>query len=129
MKIDGSSVRAYLESIETHFGQTAFNSMLLERGRDFTPAPLPANIKRRTIKLCFHNSEWVAKKHGLLYVEGLAISCNTLNLPIHHAWNATEDGTVIDTTWNPVGTSYFGIVVPQDEWESHQFKTALGVFA
>lgn len=128
MKLPANDVRAYLEMISS-MGQSAFNEMLLKRGREFTPAPLPANIKRRTIKLCFHNSERVAKKTGLLYVEGLAISSDMIGLPIHHAWNATEDGTVIDTTWVPVGISYFGIVVPQDEWQNHQYRTALGIFA
>jgi hypothetical protein len=129
MKIETGSVRAYLESIESHFGQTAFNTLLLERGRDFTPAPLPAEIKRQTIKLCFTNSAKLAKRKGLLYCEGLAISTNFLGLPIHHAWNATEDGTVIDSTWVPVGHDYFGIVVPMDEWDTHPFRTPLGVFA
>jgi len=123
------TVKDYIEWLSSRFDLDGFHTMLLERGQEFTPAPLPKGIRQGTMKLCFHNSEMVAKRKGLAYCEGLAISSKVLGLPIHHAWNVTEDGTVVDTTWVPEGVSYFGIVVPQDEWIDENWRTALGVFA
>jgi hypothetical protein len=45
------------------------------------------------------------------------------------SWNVDAEGSVIDSTWEPVGSTYFGIVLPLsivkgaktsvlDDWES-----------
>jgi hypothetical protein len=50
-------------------------------------------------------------------------------IPVLHAWNVDAEGSVIDSTWEPVGSIYFGIVFPPsiveraqtsvlDDWES-----------
>jgi hypothetical protein len=129
MKISGESVHEYLVMMTGAMGRTKFYDMLLERGQEFTPAPLPPEIRQRTMKLCFDNSERLAKQKGLLYVEGMAISHHGYGLPFHHAWNATEDGTVIDTTWVPEGISYWGIIVPVEDFKKEKYLTALGLFA
>ncbi|PYU31189.1 MAG: hypothetical protein DMG31_12700 [Acidobacteria bacterium] len=50
-------------------------------------------------------------------------------IPVLHAWNVDAKGSVIDSTWEPVGSIYFGILFPVsivrranasvlDDWES-----------
>ena len=33
-------------------------------------------------------------------------------IPVLHAWNVSAEGSVVDSTWEPVGSIYFGIVFP-----------------
>jgi hypothetical protein len=49
-------------------------------------------------------------KTGLEYVEGYALIGG--KNPVLHAWNVDAEGSVIDSTWEPVGSIYFGIVFP-----------------
>jgi len=47
---------------------------------------------------------------GLEYAEGYAVTGS--KIPVLHAWNVDAEGTVIDSTWEPVGSMYFGIALP-----------------
>lgn len=102
---------------------------IYREGRSYTPAPRPAGIKRGIPKWCFDNAIEVYNLHGLQYVEGFAISANITGMPIHHAWNVTDDGTVVDVTWHPVGLEYYGIAVDlEDEnYDRDSWTTPLGV--
>lgn len=33
-------------------------------------------------------------------------------IPVLHAWNVDAEGSVIDSTWEPVGAGYLGIIFP-----------------
>jgi hypothetical protein len=57
-------------------------------------------------KLCFKNSFYKAKKHGLIYCEGY---CNAGVMPFEHAWCCDEEGTIYDFT---LGSAYFYIGIP-----------------
>lgn len=58
-------------------------------------------------KLCFKNCTDLAFKYSqLTYVEGYAYA--SMPIPINHAWLITNDGQVVDPTWD-VGSNYFGI--------------------
>ena len=59
------------------------------------------------MKECFFNAHRVAMHHGLRYVEGYAAGI----IPVFHAWNLTEEGVVVDTTWDD-GKAYFGVELP-----------------
>jgi hypothetical protein len=50
-------------------------------------------------------------KTGLSYVEGYALLVDSTS-PLLHAWNASPDGFAVDTTWEPVGRIYFGVIFP-----------------
>ena len=85
-----------------------------------------------TPKECFKNAfELASDNIGVLhYCEGYAIR-NGIELPIHHAWCETEDGTVYDPTWtNGDKCEYLGVRIPMEEILEQQKKTGCyGVFA
>lgn len=85
-----------------------FHEYVLEFGKPWEPATRPKNVKQGIPKHCFHNAQRLARRFGYKYVEGYAISCEQLPIPIHHAW-CVRDGKVIDPTWSPVGVAYFGV--------------------
>jgi hypothetical protein len=59
---------------------------------------------------CFRNALRPTVKTGLPYVEGYALAEGAT--PHLHAWNASPDGFVVDTTWEPIGRVYFGVIFP-----------------
>jgi hypothetical protein len=83
---------------------------------EFTPAPLPAHIRRRKTGECIGNAvETAAEQWPTLdYAEGLALSATT-GLWFRHAWNVADDDVVVDTTWAVPGRRYIGRVIPLDE--------------
>ena len=84
---------------------------LLREGQFFEPRPLPAGIKYMEPKHCIKNTYWTALRERFVYVEGYAmLDCS--DTPIFHAWNVDRDGFVVDTTWNPHGRVYFGVIFP-----------------
>jgi hypothetical protein len=84
---------------------------VLREGRFFEPKPLPVGLKRRPIGQCFRNALRTATKTGLRYVEGYALLVDSAS-PTLHAWNASPDGFAVDSTWEPLGRIYFGVIFP-----------------
>jgi len=89
--------------------------LILQFGRVYKPAPLPAGATKWTYpKSCFQNSyKTVTTKRGWIYVEGFALNPN-LGLSTHHAWLTRADtpGIAFDPTWEDAvdqGTVYMGI--------------------
>jgi hypothetical protein len=91
-------------------------TLVRKEGRFYLPSPLEDDWMRLEPRYCFDNATETAEQYeGLVYVEGYAFGAAFPGVPVHHAWNATEDGLVVDTTWDPVGVAYLGIVIPVDE--------------
>lgn len=57
-------------------------------------------------KMCFGNAIVIAARHGLKYVEGIAVAPD--GQVIIHGWNE-DDGVLVDTTWGNTGLLYFGV--------------------
>jgi len=111
------SVHMYLEEARDLAGQlpTKYHyrnlyDFVLREGRFFEPHPRPDPIMLRHIGECFRNAFLTMMKTGLHYVEGYAAVGS--KHPVLHAWNVDSDGSVIDSTWEPVGSAYFGIIFP-----------------
>lgn len=82
---------------------------VLQHGTWYAPAPLTFR-ERGAPKMCFGNAIMLAvKRPELVYVEGYALS-PVLAAPIHHAWNATPAGELVDITWRNEGLAYLGVV-------------------
>jgi hypothetical protein len=96
-----------IASFNIERGMLSMHGFVLEHGRRFAPSPLPARYGRPLgNRLCFANSWRMARKHGLTYVEGFAISV----MPVLHAWNVDHEGRVLDFTWpQEVASDYYGI--------------------
>ena len=114
------ALRSSLETLRNASGKlpndysyTGPADFVLREGRFFRPRPLPVKIKLRKLGLCFHNALWISTEHGFAYVEGYAV--HAAETPILHAWNIDAKGFVIDTTWRPVGSAYFGVILPVAE--------------
>jgi hypothetical protein len=128
------SLRMYLEKVRDFAGQlpTQYHyrniyDFVLSEGRFFEPQPRPDSITLRHIGECFRNAFLTMMRTGLAYAEGYAVTGT--KIPVLHAWNVDAEGSVIDSTWEPVGSAYFGIVFPPsivervqtsvlDDWES-----------
>lgn len=96
-----------------HFSTEAATQWLEREGREYTAAPLPADIPRGTPKNCFGNAtHLVSDNHwfgdgSLQYVEGVVTRGAFL---IYHAWAVRPDGTVVDPTLDrPEECRYFGV--------------------
>ncbi|WP_274916963.1 hypothetical protein [Streptomyces sp. WZ-12] len=81
--------------------------VLLEYGRVFRPELAVPVSEPGPARRCYHNSAEVSVAEGLTYVEGFASSF----FPTEHAWCVNEDGALLETTWESVGTSYVGLPV------------------
>lgn len=80
---------------------------VLKNGQFYADKVPSEDVPRGELKQCFANSQKLAEKQGLRYVEGYASGI----LPVIHAWVISEDGKVIDPTWE-FGEFYFGVVFP-----------------
>jgi hypothetical protein len=106
-------LRTYLEGARDFAGKLPARycyrnvyDFVLREGRFFEPRPRPDLITLRHIGECFRNAFLTTMRTGLEYaVVGSKI-------PVLHAWNVDAQGSVIDSTWEPVGSIYFGIVFP-----------------
>jgi hypothetical protein len=127
-------LRTYLEGTRDFAGKlptkycyrNVYDFVLCE-GRFFEQQPRPDSITLRHIGECLGNAFLTMTRTGLQYAEGYAVVGS--RIPVLHAWNVDADGSVIDSTWEPVGSIYFGIVFPPsivrgaktsvlDDWES-----------
>ena len=98
----------YLDFVGNTFPYS-LERVVRHHGQSFIPptSPLPKEISRGKVGLCFMNAYYACVYHdGLVYVEGFAVSV----IPTRHAWCLDRDGNVIEVTWNPPGLEYFGVV-------------------
>lgn len=87
-----------------------------KRGRNYTPAVLPANISRGEVGQCFDTCLLSALRGEGRYVEGIARDPMKPNEWILHAW-LTDGTNAFDPTWQafkdekdiPIPTEYLGI--------------------
>jgi hypothetical protein len=110
-------LRTYLERARDFAGQlpatycyTNVYDFVLCEGRFFEPQPRPDSITLRHIGECFRNAFLTMVRTRLQYAEGYAVVGS--KIPVLHAWNVDAEGSVIDSTWEPVGSVYFGIIFP-----------------
>ncbi len=93
-------------------------SLLLKHGRNFEAGNLPQEEFVRGFKeedlhswCCFYNTASMARKYGLQYAEGFAVSPSG---PMLHAWNV-QAGKAIDYTWPATHLNrYFGMIFDLD---------------
>ena len=79
---------------------------VLQHGRLFVPGPWPKGVRQMAAQQCFDNAFRVARRRGLIYVEGFGIGA--FGFPFPHGWCVTDDGIVLDPTWDD-GREYFGV--------------------
>src|ERR1700731_952818 len=113
-----SCLRTYLEKardfagkLPTEYCYRNVYDFVLREGRFFEARPRPDHITLRHIGECFRNAFLTTMRTGLEYAEGCAVVGS--KIPVLHAWNVDAEGYVIDTTWEPVGSIYFGIILPR----------------
>ena len=80
---------------------------VLRHGQQYVPTDTPEFIGAP--KKCFGNAIALAAIHGFRYVEGYAVDPGRAQAAIHHAWNVTAEGLVIDSTWANTGVVYLGV--------------------
>ncbi len=107
------TLRDHIEQRHTFFRNVGHPNLLdafltrnaaLQRGE-----PLPKGVKRMQMKQCFANAAQLSLERDWFYVEGYAASAQ-LGIPLHHAWNVTPDGKLVDVTWRfPETAQYFGV--------------------
>lgn len=88
----------------------------MKHGKQYTPALLPADIKRGAVGTCFDTSAVNALDRKYRYVEGIAMSPRSYDW-ILHAW-LTDGERAYDPTWRalnaqgeevPVPSAYVGV--------------------
>jgi hypothetical protein len=93
-----------------------------DQGLKFEGSPLPEGIERGTPQLCFQNAtQLVIQNPGWSYAEGFAMREGLM--PVLHAWAVTEDGKVVDNTWDePENSAYLGVVYDRGPYMKYIFK-------
>lgn len=89
------------------------DTMLLDVGRLFTPAPWPGggNPPGEPGRCFVESASWAWASAGeLAYVEGWASDADDFDYTAH-AWCAGADGAARDTTWPRPGLAYLGLPV------------------
>ncbi|MFD3549601.1 hypothetical protein ACFWUW_29115 [Streptomyces sp. NPDC058655] len=97
--------------------------LILDVGRLFTPAPLPASLSRGYPGFCFSNAAATCQEQPgveLAYVEGFGSTPVDGHGTVHapHGWASTPAGDTVDPTW-PYrdGLAYLGIPFANpDDW-------------
>lgn len=93
--------------------------LLLAHGRLFDLGRRPADIGKMRDRFCFQNAATAARRHGLLYAEGIAVFSVTSGFAcLPHAWCVTSHAAVVDPTWDDgAGQAYLGITLADpDLW-------------
>lgn len=94
-------------------------------GRFHLAGPLPTGRRRMMRRACYYNAFRLALYQGLNYAEGVARSDGVTTL---HAWAVTDDGEVIDPTWDhPELNQYFGIAVPAEPFVKAMVEMSFGM--
>ena len=106
------------------------HAYVMQRSLLFKAATLPTTVARRQKRECFANATWLAldNEGTYAYVEGYAFS--TVGLVTSHAWCVTQEGEVIDPTWDsPECCAYLGIPFNLDFLIAQMNETGVyGVF-
>jgi hypothetical protein len=112
-----SSSAYLLDEFNKHTKRSAwvyrtYEEAVLKLGKPYTAARRPKGTRKQANRQCFRNTfHLVHWSEDLVYVEGYAVSED--GFPTMHAWAATRDGVVVDTTWkHPERASYYGIPFP-----------------
>lgn len=90
--------------------------LLIQHGRHWDTSDEMSEAYRGLVRVvpqgCFDNAYRLARaSRGVLrYVEGYAHRM----IPVHHAWCVDPDDRVVDLTWDPIGSEYFGVVFDLD---------------
>jgi hypothetical protein len=111
---------------EGFFGQ-GIGKIILELGRSYRRDDTLLSRNLRTLsrekKMCYRNSAEIAlQRPDLTYVEGYAFADIPLPFPVAHAWLVTDDGLVVDPTWD-AGFEYFGIPFTIDKLTQYLLLT------
>ena len=118
-----TTLRSYLQhSLRTRFNANpcrphcwfyyGLYDFVLQEGRFFSLRPRTGDTQREAAGESFVNAVMNAAAKELEYVEGYAVR-ESFSSPVLHAWNSDADGFVVDTTWQPLGIAYFGVVIPR----------------
>lgn len=87
---------------------SSYEELVLDLGVSSTDARLEVS---GPIKHCYMNAFMAAvENEGWSYVEGYAHNI----IPVPHAWCLDEKGIVVETTWESVGTEYYGVPLSLD---------------
>jgi len=99
---------AYLNGKESEYPYVNRLDYVLRNGGFYDPAPTPGGMFAGVPRKCYANAQLLTTlRDDLIYCEGLATS--DCGLTLEHAWCVSTAGTVIDNTWHPIGTVYFGV--------------------
>jgi hypothetical protein len=93
------------------------HSLILERGRFWSPRDLPENVQAGRLGDCFRQARELAllRPECFTYVEGYAYSRVDFCVPVHHAWCVDEYGNVVDPTWSKPSAGVFAGVAFREE--------------
>jgi hypothetical protein len=92
-------------SVPADFVYAGIEDFVLQHGEWHRSAHKTARVAVQ--KACFGNALANAFVLGYRYVEGFSLTPKMV--PIHHAWNLTEDDELYDTTWMNTGLAYIGV--------------------
>jgi hypothetical protein len=84
------------------------HDFVLRHGKFYRPRLFPKSATAGAPRQCFANAILRACTHGWKYVEGFALEPK-LSIDVHHAWNADQQGRLIDITWRNTGKAYMGV--------------------
>lgn len=91
---------------------SGISDYLEKHGQEWEPQALPQDVEQGLPQECFRNASLlVMGRRDLSYCEGVAYAAGLPDdLGFLHAWAVTNDGKVIDPTWeNPEQCKYFGV--------------------
>ena len=86
-------------------------AFLMAHGRIWAEGARPRNIQPGAAQACYQNAFRLATHHPreYRYAEGIAL-VPKFNVPVEHAWCVTDEGTVVDPTWDDAESAfYFGV--------------------
>jgi hypothetical protein len=93
-----------------------------DQGQKFLGSLLPEGVERGEPQACFMNAtQLVVQNPSWKYAEGYAMREGLM--PVLHAWAVTEDGEVVDNTWDePENSAYLGVVYDRSQYMRYIFK-------
>lgn len=86
-------------------------AFLMAYGRLWAEGARPRTIQPGAAQACYQNAFRLATRHPreYRYAEGIAL-LPTWHVPVEHVWCVTDEGTVVDPTWDDAEHAfYFGV--------------------